>query len=96
LAGAIRGISRLDDLRGELGFYIPISTATMRKAAELWADARQRGSPTANENEIDADVILAAQALLFSGLSDSLTVATYNPGHLSRYIDARHWSDIEP
>jgi predicted nucleic acid-binding protein len=96
LAGAIRGISRLDDLRGELGFYIPISTATMRKAAELWADARQKGSPTADENEIDADVILAAQALLFSGLSDSLTFATYNPGHLARYVDARHWSDIEP
>ena len=69
LAGATRGIRRLDDLREELGFYIPISTAAMRRAAELWADARKKGNPTADENEIDADVILAAQAPPFSRVS---------------------------
>ena len=34
---------RLDLLANELGFYIPISTAAMRRAAELWADARRKG-----------------------------------------------------
>ena len=42
LAGSIRGIERLEELRHDLRFYIPISTASMRKAAELWADATAR------------------------------------------------------
>jgi predicted nucleic acid-binding protein len=94
--GAVEGIARLDQLRQDIRHYIPISTAAMRKAAELWADARRRGLATANDKEIDADVILAAQALLFAGLGDDLYVATYNARHLARYVDARHWSDIAP
>ena len=94
--GAMEGITRLDHLREELGFYIPISTASMRRAAQLWADARKAGIPTADEREIDADLILAAQALLFTGLTDTLVVATYNARHLSRYLDARHWNEIRP
>ncbi len=46
--------------------------------------------------EIDADVILAAQAMLFTGLGDRLVVATYNARHLSRYVDAHHWDAISP
>jgi predicted nucleic acid-binding protein len=96
LDGSTEGIIRLDELRDELRFYIPISTDAMRKAAELWADARRRGAATADDEEIDADVILAAQAMLFTGLGDKLTVATYNERHLSRYLDAHHWRDIVP
>jgi predicted nucleic acid-binding protein len=94
--GAREGIERLDRLREELGFYIPISTEAMRMAAELWADARRNGFATADDKEIDADVILAAQARRFAGLTDTLVVATYNEKHLSRYLDARHWRDILP
>ena len=68
----------------------------MRKAAELWADARRKGIPTADEKEIDADVILTAQAMLYVGLGDRLVVATYNARHLSRYLDAHHWEEISP
>jgi hypothetical protein len=96
LAGSTGGIRRLDELREELRFYIPISMASMRKAAKLWVDARRRGVATADDKEIDADVILAAQAILFTGLTDKLTVATYNAKHLSRYVNADHWEDIEP
>ncbi len=90
------GIERLDRLRNDLRHYIPITTAAMRKAAELWADARRKGMGTADEKGIDADVILAAQANLFVGLGDSLVVATYNSRHLSRYVVAQHWEDIDP
>jgi predicted nucleic acid-binding protein len=89
------GIQRLDQLRNDLRHYIPITSAAMRKAAELWADARRMGMGTSDEKEIDADVILAAQATLFVGLGDSLIVATYNERHLSRYVEARHWENIE-
>src|SRR5262245_39659834 len=60
-AGAIDGVERLDELRNDLRHYIPITTAAMRRAAELWADARRKGLATADDREIDADVILAAQ-----------------------------------
>ena len=96
LDGVTSGIKRLDELHEHLGFYIPISTASMRRAAELWADARRRGVATADEKEIDSDVILAAQAMLFCGLTDELLVATYNERHLSRYVNAHHWRDISP
>lgn len=95
-AGAIDGVERLDELRNDLGHYIPITTAAMRKAAEMWAEARRGGLGSADDKEIDADVIPAAQALLFTGLADTLVVATENVGHLSRYLDARHWRDIPP
>jgi predicted nucleic acid-binding protein len=97
LTGSADGVRRLDFLQRDLGHYIPISTAAMRKAAELWADARRKGIPTADEKELDCDVILAAQAMLYVGLGDSLVVATYNARHLSRYhLDARHWDKISP
>ncbi len=95
LAGSMEGIRRLDELHQELGFYIPISTDSMRRAAELWADTRRRGVGTADDKEIDADVILAAQAMLFCGLTDELMITTYNERHLLRYVDARHWKDID-
>jgi predicted nucleic acid-binding protein len=95
--GAADGLRRLDFLQKELRHFIPISSAAMRKAAELWADARRKGAPTAAENEIDGDVILAAQAILDSGAGDSLVIATYNARHLSRYhVDAQHWDEIDP
>ena len=96
LANAREGIQRLDQMREELGHYIPISTAAMRKAAELWADSRRRGNVTADEKALDADVIVAAQALLFAVLGDNLTVANYNVRHLSFFLDARPWWKIEP
>jgi predicted nucleic acid-binding protein len=96
LDGSTQGIKRLDDLREQLEFYIPISTGAMRRAAELWADARRRGIATADDKEIDADVILAAQAMSVCGLNDELMVATYNERHLSRYVNAYDWRDIKP
>jgi predicted nucleic acid-binding protein len=83
-----RGLARLDLLKETLG-YSPITTPIMLKAAELWAEARQHGQPTANPQALDCDVILAAHALSLNAL-----VATENVGHLSRFVDARPWQEI--
>ncbi len=48
----------------------------MLKAAELWAESRSLGKPTADRKELYGNVILAAQALQIGG-----TVVTENPGH---------------
>lgn len=86
--------------RGERGYwgsapdqqalrYAPITTAVMRRAAELWAQARARGRPTADPAALDCDVIIAAQAELLGAI-----VVTENARHLALFVDARHWRDI--
>jgi predicted nucleic acid-binding protein len=93
--GATAGTARLDRL--QVGFdYAPITTDVMLRAAEVWADARRAGVPTASPDALDADCILAAQALLAVAPSDVVTVATANVGHLARFVDARPWDQIAP
>jgi predicted nucleic acid-binding protein len=87
--GKTRGIQRLDDLQGLL-VYVPLETATMRRAAQLWALARQQGQPTAHPQSLDADMILSAQAEAAGAI-----VVTVNVGHFTRFVRAAHWRDIK-
>ena len=91
-AKKFRGLARLDSL-GESLDYLPLETAVLRQAAEFWAAARQQGRQTAPDKALDADVILAAQAHCLN--SDDVTIATTNVRHLSRYVRAEHWQDID-
>ncbi len=43
---------------------------------------------------LDGDCILAAQALMAAGPTDTVTVATDNVAHLSRFVDAQLWETI--
>ena len=65
----------------------------MRRAAEFWAQARQQGRPTAGDKAIDADVILAAQAVTMR--EDDVVIATTNVGHLAQFVRAALWTDIK-
>src|SRR5438067_763100 len=47
-------INRLNGLPGQF-LYLALTTPVMRRAAELWAFARQTGQPTAGDDTIDAD-----------------------------------------
>lgn len=75
--GARGSLAQLDRLGAAL-LYLPITTAIMRDAARLWAQARSQGTPTAPPHGLDGDVILAAQVLSVQG-----TVATTNRKHLA-------------
>jgi predicted nucleic acid-binding protein len=88
LEGLTASLHRLDQLSRALT-YLPLTTPTMLRAAELWAEARRRGRPTADPKELDGDVILAAQALQVGGI-----VVTENAGHLAQFVDARTWREI--
>jgi predicted nucleic acid-binding protein len=92
-AGKVNGIARLDALEGALE-YLPLTTAAMRRAAHLWAEVRKQGQPTADEKALDADVILAAQALTMDAAEGEIVVATANVGHLSRLVAAELWQRI--
>lgn len=91
-ANRVRSLARLDALAA-LVEYLPITTAAMRQAAVLWAQARQQGQPTAGDKTIDGDMILIAQATTL-GTSD-VVIATTNVGHLSRFVPAELWQHIK-
>jgi predicted nucleic acid-binding protein len=78
------------------GRYLPLSDEALGLAAQLWAKARQQGRPTADLKDLDIDVILAAQALSFGPAPSDVVIATSNPKHLSQFLTAQNWNDIQP
>lgn len=88
-----KGIERLNALTNKLP-YLPLSTAAMREAAILWARSRQQGRPTADDRDLDGDVILACQAITLAAAD--VLVATTNVDHLSRFVAADLWPNIKP
>jgi len=74
--------------------YIPLTREALDLASELWAQARRQGRPTASDDSLDGDVIVAAQALTLGLPSDGYVIATSNPGHMDRYAPALHWRDV--
>jgi predicted nucleic acid-binding protein len=90
LANLGRSIARLDELKRVL-HYSPITTTIMLRAADLWAQARRTGTPTADPRELDGDVILASQAI-----DAGAVVATENVGHLALFVPAEHWQRVMP
>ena len=91
------GIERLDEWQTACEL-IPITSQVMLRASELWADARNRGVPTAEDCALDADVIFAAQVLECAGENGygkgEFVVATSNVRHISRYVDCAEWQNI--
>ena len=81
---SVSGIARLDALHEELS-YLAITTIAMHCAAEFWAQVRKAGLPTASPESLDGDCILAAQAVSINRPGYSVTVATTNIRHLSRF-----------
>jgi len=92
-AGKTSGIKRLDQLKQAIT-YLPITTDTMLLAANLWAEVRKTGKPTADPKSLDGDVILAAQAKIEELNGNQVIVATTNVKHLSLFVDAREWQMI--
>ena len=86
-------LTMLDQLEAALT-YLPITTAAVRRAAEMWAQARNEGTPTADDKALDADVILAAQVESVRSDYDDVIIATENVGHLTRLAPTREWRDI--
>jgi predicted nucleic acid-binding protein len=80
---ATRQLRNLDILIGSCAYH-PIDTKLMRRAAEIWASMRRKGRPTGNNDSMDGDVILAAQALSF----DDHLVVTPNTRHFAGICNA--------
>lgn len=91
-ARKMASVRRLDALERATE-YLPITTAAMRRAAEVWAQARQQGQPTAGDDTIDVDMVLVGQA---DTMGIPFTIATTNVAHLSRFVAADLWQNIAP
>jgi predicted nucleic acid-binding protein len=89
-----KGVQRLNQLKATIG-YLPITTDAMLVAAQFWAQARTGGYPTAGNESLDADVILAAQATTLADDDDEPIIATTNVGHLTRFVAADNWENIQ-
>lgn len=87
------GLRRLDYFVKKL-LYLPLTTETMHLAAQFWARMRQAGQPTATDDALDGDVILAAQAMVLHSLGEDVVIATMNARHLTRLAPAEHWDKI--
>ena len=78
-------LDRLDELPN-LCIYLPVSTTMWKRAAQLWAEARRRGAPSASDPALDADVLIAAQALEVGA-----TVVTTNAAHFVPWVPVQPW-----
>jgi predicted nucleic acid-binding protein len=85
-------VARLNRLVRELR-YEEMTLVRWRQAAQLWADARNRGRPTAAPDRLDVDVLVAAIAQSITA-TEPVVVVTNNVRHLSQFVDARLWTDI--
>jgi predicted nucleic acid-binding protein len=85
-----RSLLRLDNLTNRAR-YVPLNTDAIRLAARYWAQSRRTGRSVGDPKELNADVILAAQATLAKAI-----IATDNIGHLAQFVEARPWATIKP
>ena len=96
-AGKLRGLASLD--AWNIAYperYLPLSDSALRLGSEIWALARNAGTPTADPKELDCDVLIAAQALDTGLPTSDFTVATVNVGHLALFVPADLWTNIKP
>lgn len=85
LSTALEGVGR-----------VPVSSKAWELAEDLWAETRRAGLPTAPDDDLDGDVILAAVARTIGVRGDEVIIASQNVGHLNRFpgLDAREWRNI--
>ncbi|MEG3968152.1 hypothetical protein QUA00_11080 [Microcoleus sp. T2B6] len=97
---ALKAIERLDALITKKGVaYFPVTCEegnVMQEAAELWAFAHNNSYVA-----YDADLIIAAQAVIIKRIGIDVIIATTDTEDFNRllqqhHIEARRWRDIKP
>ena len=90
------GIDNLN-LLAEIIDFLPVTEAVLKQAAQIWAEARNKDIPTADEKSLDADVIICSQWQLLTKEYPGryVVIATTNVKHLSRFAQAKQWQQIK-
>lgn len=90
---SVKSIKKLNQLNSVLD-YQPITTSAMQQAAQFWAQARNQGTPTADDKALDGDMVLVGQAHEIAHEGNDVVVATNNVRHIGLFADARRWDSI--
>ena len=92
---ASRRLARFDNTIALLG-SLPWTDEVMRRASEVWGEAKFQGITTAPEEALDGDVILAAFALTEADTGNAVEIATTNTSDISRlYPNVINWDDLK-
>ncbi len=88
-------LRNLDLLRSQFG-CLDVSQRAWDRAARFWSLVRQGGQPTAGQEDLDVDTVVAGMAATIGQPGDTVIIATTNVRHFARFpgIDARLWQDI--
>ncbi len=83
------GLKQLDTLTNVIDF-LPLTREVMEIASDLWAQARSQGKATANDKNIDGDMIIAAHWSILSAKypGREVVVVTTNVKHLGYFTNA--------
>jgi predicted nucleic acid-binding protein len=96
-AGKLRSIAQLDAFNAaESGRFLSLTDHALVLAAQFWAHSRNTGTTIADPKELNADVIIAAQAINTGIANADFVIATTNVGHLSIFAPAKLWSNLSP
>jgi predicted nucleic acid-binding protein len=96
-AGKSRSLAHLDAFHAASpDRFLSMTDSALLLAAQLWAQSRNAGAPIADPKELNADVMIAAQAIGTGIPRDNFVIATTNLGHLARFIPANLWTQITP
>jgi predicted nucleic acid-binding protein len=89
------GLKQLDALTDLIDF-LPLTRDVMEIASDLWAQARSQGKATANDKNIDGDMIIAAHWSILNAKypGREVIVVTTNVKHLGYFTNAHTWRDI--
>ena len=92
---ATRMLARFDAAVSLLGL-VAVNDEVMRRATEVWGDARFRGTTTAPKEALDGDVILAAHAIVEQAKGNQIQIATSNSSDLaSLFSNVLNWDDLK-
>ena len=89
------GIPILERLR-ELIDFLKVDRQVVLEASKIWAESRLTGQPTADEKNIDMDIIISAHWWILQGMFPGryVVVSTTNVKHLSLFCQAEEWQNI--
>ncbi|MGK7929451.1 MAG: type II toxin-antitoxin system VapC family toxin [Spirulina sp.] len=93
--GTSKGIEKLK-LLGNFIDFLDVDRNVAELAAEIWAEARLQGQPTADEKNIDIDMIIVAhwRLLTESFPGRYVVISTTNMRHLQLFAEAEEWQNI--
>ena len=78
------------------GRFLSVTDEALLIGADLWARARNTGTTTADPKELNADVLIAGQALATGLPPSEFIIATLNVGHLALFVPAELWPNVKP